>query len=98
MNNITIIAIIVIAVIVIGLLLRRRGKAIEPWQGEVKAKKKAEEEIKSLSKFPEENPNLIGRVDHDGKLLYCNPAYKKIFKDNYDNYYTRSLGHDSVIR
>src|SRR3990172_8725882 len=42
MNNITIIAIIVIAVIVIGLLLRRRGKAIEPWQGEVKTEKKAE--------------------------------------------------------
>ena len=45
MNNITIIAIAVIAVIVIGLFLRRRGKAIEPWQGEVKAKKKAEVKV-----------------------------------------------------
>jgi len=45
-------------------------------------KKKAEEEIKSLAKFPQENPNLIGRVDYHGKLLYCNPAYKRIFKDN----------------
>ena len=42
MNNITIIAIAVVAVIVIGLLLSRRGKPVEPWQGEVKAKKKAE--------------------------------------------------------
>src|SRR3990172_8084643 len=36
MNNITIIAIAVIAAIVIGFLLSRRGKAIEPWQGNVK--------------------------------------------------------------
>ncbi|MBE3101208.1 MAG: diguanylate cyclase [Firmicutes bacterium] len=41
----------------------------------------AEEEVKSLAKFPEENPNIVGRVDYDGKLLYCNHTYKKVFKD-----------------
>jgi nitrogen-specific signal transduction histidine kinase len=40
---------------------------------------KAIEEIKSLAKFPEENPNIVGRIDYYGKLLYCNHAYKKIF-------------------
>ena len=45
-------------------------------------KKKTEEEIKSLAKFPEENPYLVGRIDCYGKLLYCNHAYKRIFKDD----------------
>ena len=36
------------------------------------AKKQAEEEIKSLAKFPEENPNPVGRIDYDGKLLITN--------------------------
>ncbi len=44
--------------------------------------KKAEEEIKSLAKFPKENPNPIGRTDFNGEVIYCNHAYKKIFKDN----------------
>ena len=44
--------------------------------------KKAEEEIKSLAKFPEENPNLVARIDYTEKLLYCNHAYKRIFNDN----------------
>jgi len=44
-------------------------------------KKKAEEEIKSLAKFPEENPDPVGRINYHGKLLYCNHTYKKIFND-----------------
>ncbi len=44
---------------------------------------KAQEEIKSLAKFPEEDPNLVGRIDYDGKLLYCNHAYKRLFNDNH---------------
>lgn len=42
MNNIAIIAIVVVAAIVIGLLITKRGKPIEPWQGKAKTKKKAE--------------------------------------------------------
>ncbi len=44
--------------------------------------KKAEEEIKSLAKFPEENPNLVGRIDYHGKILYCNHTCKRIFGDH----------------
>ena len=42
MNNIAIIAIVVVAAVVIGLLITKRGKPIEPWQGKVKAENKAE--------------------------------------------------------
>jgi len=45
-------------------------------------KKQNEEEIKSLAKFPEENPSPVGRIDYNGKLLYCNHACKRISKDN----------------
>ena len=44
-------------------------------------KKKAEEEIKSLAKFPQENPTPVGRMDYHGKVLYCNRTYNRILKD-----------------
>ncbi len=34
--------------------------------------KKTEEEIKSLARFPSENPNPVLRVNRDGRLLYVN--------------------------
>ncbi|HIJ67585.1 MAG TPA: PAS domain S-box protein [Planctomycetes bacterium] len=34
----------------------------------------AEEQIKSIAKFPSENPNLVLRIGRDGKLLYANDA------------------------
>ena len=37
-------------------------------------RKKAEEKIESLSRFPLENPNVVFRVGADGTLLYLNPA------------------------
>ena len=49
---------------------------------DITERKKAEEEIKSLAKFPEQNPNIVGRLDYDGKLLFCNIGFKKIFNDN----------------
>ena len=49
---------------------------------DITERKKAEEEIKSLAKFPDENPNLVARVDYLGEILYRNHAYKRIFKDN----------------
>ncbi len=36
--------------------------------------KRAEEEIKSLAKFPSENPNPVMRIDRNGLLLYANKA------------------------
>ena len=38
--------------------------------------KKVEEEIKSLAKFPSENPNPVLRITKDGKVLYSNDAGK----------------------
>jgi diguanylate cyclase (GGDEF)-like protein/PAS domain S-box-containing protein len=60
-----------------GTLLGYRGSDTD-----ITERKESQEELKSLAKFPEENPNLIGRIDYDGKLLFYNPAYAKIFKDN----------------
>ena len=34
---------------------------------------KAEDQIRSLAKFPRENPNPVLRIGGDGKLLYANP-------------------------
>lgn len=34
--------------------------------------KKAEEEIKNLAKFPDENPNPVLRVARDSSVIYCN--------------------------
>ncbi len=42
--------------------------------------KKAVQEIKSLSKFPSENPNPVLRIDHKGKILYSNQSSKKKLK------------------
>ena len=37
-------------------------------------RKRAEEEIKSLSRFPAENPNVVMRISKEGTILYCNNA------------------------
>ncbi len=37
-------------------------------------RKQAEEEIKSLARFPDENPNPVLRIAKDGTILYANPA------------------------
>ncbi|MFK5957524.1 MAG: PAS domain S-box protein [Lutibacter sp.] len=42
---------------------------------------KAEEEIRSLAKFPSENPNPILRINLEGILLYANKAAIKVFSD-----------------
>lgn len=35
-------------------------------------RKRAEEEIRNVAKFPAENPNPVLRVQHDGRVLYAN--------------------------
>ena len=47
---------------------------------DVTERKKAEEEIESLSRFPSENPDPVLRIATDGKVLYANDAGKEIFK------------------
>ena len=43
-------------------------------------RKKAEEEIRSLAKFPGENPNPVLRVAKDGTVLFANAAAKRKLK------------------
>ena len=43
-------------------------------------RKKAEEEIEALSRFPSENPNPVLRIARDGKVIYVNDAGKEVFK------------------
>jgi PAS domain S-box-containing protein len=43
-------------------------------------RKRAEEEIEALSRFPKENPNPVLRVERDGKLLYANPASETLLR------------------
>ncbi len=41
---------------------------------DITERKRVQEEIKSLSKFPDENPNPIFRLSQDGTILYHNKA------------------------
>jgi PAS domain S-box-containing protein len=41
---------------------------------DISSRKLMEAEVKSLSRFPEENPNPILRIDQNGILIYANPA------------------------
>ncbi|MFC2159418.1 histidine kinase [Actinomycetota bacterium] len=49
-------------------------------QIDITKRKKAEKEITSLSKFPEENPNPVFRVSKDLKIIYANTPAKKMLK------------------
>jgi PAS domain S-box-containing protein len=44
-------------------------------------RKKAEEKIKSLAKFPSEDPNPVLRVDKNSKVLYANAAGSKLLEE-----------------
>jgi PAS domain S-box-containing protein len=48
---------------------------------DVAARKRAEEEIESLSRFPSENPYPVMRVAADGTLLYANAAAKPLLSE-----------------
>lgn len=39
----------------------------------------AEDQIRNLAKFPEENPNPVLRISPDGTILYANPMAQKVF-------------------
>ncbi len=45
---------------------------------DITERKRAEEEINSLSKFPTENPNPILRVQNDGQVTYANAASRDL--------------------
>jgi PAS domain S-box-containing protein len=47
---------------------------------ETTERKKAEEKIQNLAKFPSENPNPVLRIDKNGYFLYCNNAAIQLLK------------------
>jgi two-component system, LuxR family, sensor kinase FixL len=47
---------------------------------DVTERKKAEEEVKSISKFPDENPSPVMRISRDGLLIFANPASAPILE------------------
>lgn len=48
---------------------------------DITGRKKSEEEIRNLAKFPAENPNPILRIARDGTLLYVNEAGLSLLPD-----------------
>ncbi len=48
---------------------------------DITERKRAEEEIKSLARFPSENPNPIFRLNQDGLILYVNKASQVLLQD-----------------
>ena len=48
---------------------------------DITKRKQIEEEIKSLARFPAENPNPVLRATHDGKLVYANAASAPLLGD-----------------
>jgi PAS domain S-box-containing protein len=51
---------------------------------DVTARKKAEEEILGLAKFPSENPNPVLRVSSDGRIIYANAAGNAMLQNQPD--------------
>jgi PAS domain S-box-containing protein len=47
---------------------------------DISERKRAEEVIASLSKFPTENPNPILRVQNDGQIIYANAASREVLE------------------
>jgi two-component system, chemotaxis family, CheB/CheR fusion protein len=48
---------------------------------DITKRKKSEEEVISLSRFPSENPNPVLRINIKGVIIYANLASEKIFED-----------------
>lgn len=48
---------------------------------DITQRKKTEEEIRSLSRFPSENPNVVMRISKDGNVLYSNRAGSVILNE-----------------
>ncbi|UCD17441.1 MAG: PAS domain S-box protein, partial [Candidatus Zixiibacteriota bacterium] len=50
---------------------------------DVSERKRAEQQIENLARFPNENPNPVLRIREDGTLLYVNEAGKPILEANH---------------
>jgi PAS domain S-box-containing protein len=47
---------------------------------DITKRKRAEQEIASLSKFPTENPNPVLRMQNDGQIIYANKASQELLE------------------
>jgi PAS domain S-box-containing protein len=47
---------------------------------DITERKRAEQEIELLARFPSENPHPVLRVEHDGKINYANPASEALLR------------------
>jgi PAS domain S-box-containing protein len=56
---------------------------------DITERKRAEDEIRRISRFPSENPNPIMRFSQSGRILYANPASQPIL-----NHWQRAKGQD----
>ncbi len=91
-TQITLIVVCVLLFLSIGIAFwrfdRRQRKnflslreANENLEKEIVERKRAEEEIKSLAKFPAENPNPVLRVSGNGIVMYANEATQRRLPD-----------------
>jgi PAS domain S-box-containing protein len=48
---------------------------------DITERKRVEEEIRSLARFPSENPNPVLRLNQDGLVLYANDASQALLRD-----------------
>jgi PAS domain S-box-containing protein len=48
---------------------------------DITIRRQTEEEISLLAKFPSENPNLVMRLDREGRILYANAASQGLLDD-----------------
>jgi len=49
---------------------------------DVTEKHQQQQKITFLSKFPENNPNIVMSLDENGKILYINPSMLRVLKNN----------------
>ncbi|MBU0687280.1 MAG: PAS domain S-box protein [Candidatus Margulisbacteria bacterium] len=62
----------------------KQGKAVRMLGvvQDITERKLVDEKIKALSVFPEENPNIVMKVDKDGNVLYMNPFTVEFISKN----------------
>ncbi len=58
----------------------RGEKTFSAFIRDITQRKRNEELIKSVAKFPDENPNPVLRVSNEGKILYANLASSRLLK------------------
>ncbi len=56
----------------------QKGVTFSAFLRNITDRKQSEEAVKSIAKFPDENPSPVLRVSQDGFLLYANPASTRL--------------------